>query len=298
MADKLLIAVSVVIAVVLALSIAILSTPIYRAEILLAPVESQSRGPMAALAGRFGGLAEFAGITLPSEGTRVDNALAILESREFLIRFIEEEGIKPLLFPGNWDSQKKTWFVRGPSVADRLKVLLGLTPQTVESSDLVPGEPSALDAYEIFDKDILRVSRDSETGLVTVAIETEYRMLAPEWANRLVQRLNADLRARAIDRATKSIEYLRQQSEETSLADLRSALFRLIEEQIQTITLAKVNDEFVFEILDPAVAPDPDDEISPKRLLILLLGGISGLLVGILAALLRGARAVRTQDHP
>jgi uncharacterized protein involved in exopolysaccharide biosynthesis len=42
----------------------------------------------------------------------------------------------------------------------------------------------------------------------------------------------------------------------------------------------------VFRVLDPAQAPEPDDIYKPKRVLLVALGLVTGLLVGVFAALM------------
>ena len=48
---------------------------------------------------------------------------------------------------------------------------------------------------------------------------------------------------RDIEEAEKSIAYLQQQISQTNIADLRTALYSLVEEQTKTLMLANVRDE-------------------------------------------------------
>ena len=56
--------------------------------------------------------------------------------------------------------------------------------------------------------------------------------------------------------AGKSIEYLKQQVANTSLADLQAMFFELIQSQTETVMLAEVRPEYVFKTIDPAVVPE------------------------------------------
>ena len=77
---------------------ALLMTPIYRAEVLMAPALFEEGEPaLSALAAQFGGLASFGGPNL-GRGSDTDKAIASLNSREFTEKFIEDEQLFPVLF--------------------------------------------------------------------------------------------------------------------------------------------------------------------------------------------------------
>jgi uncharacterized protein involved in exopolysaccharide biosynthesis len=270
---------------IVALTVSLLMTPIYRAPVLLAPID-QERGSsgLGAIMGRLGGLADLAGVSLPSAGD-LETSLATLKSREFITSFIDEQNLKPVLFAQYWDATNDAWIDRGPSLAERVRRRIGLEESKPSNLDLEPGEPSDWKAYEKFKGEVLSVNNDRETGLVTVATEWEDPTLAASWANLLVERLNSRLRRRAITDAERSIAYLRDQVEQTSLADLRAVLFRVIEEHTKNITLAQVSEEYAFTVIDPAVPPE--EKVRPKRLLIVVLGFVLGVVVSVLALFLR-----------
>src|SRR3569832_1166024 len=83
--------------------------PIYRAEVLLAPVSEEENGSMSALASQFGGLASLAGISLGSGGSSTEQALATLRARSFLVPFIEEHNLLPVFFADIWNEASKSW---------------------------------------------------------------------------------------------------------------------------------------------------------------------------------------------
>ena len=131
-----------------AVAVAFLMTPIYRAEVLLAPVSDEQQSSMSAIASQFGGLASLAGINLGSSASNTDQVIATLRSRSFIGNFIAERHLMQVLFADKWDATNKTW--------------------NVSSQDDVP---TALDAYKLFDDDILNVTTDKKTGIITLAVE-------------------------------------------------------------------------------------------------------------------------------
>jgi uncharacterized protein involved in exopolysaccharide biosynthesis len=265
-----------------------MKTPIYRAEVLLSPVSSEGVGKrgLGAFASQFGGLASLAGISMPGGGD-VETALATIKSRKFITEYVAAENLKPILFEDNWDAGKQAWIQKTSSTNAVKSWLLPSTPDMNRSGEqLAPGEPSAWNVYNLF-SNILFVSQDKKTGLVTVAVEWKDPMLAAQWANRLVVKLNTELRQRAVDEGEKSIAYLNQQIEQTSISDLRSVLFKLIEEHTKSITLAKANEEYALKVIDPA--SPPERKIKPNRKLMLVLGVITGGVLSLLIVFVRRA---------
>ena len=80
-------------------------------------------------------------------------------------------------------------------------------------------------------------------------------------------------------KASENIAYLTEKLEQTAIIDMQNVFFSLIEEQMKTKMLAKLDDEYVFKIIDPAVIPE--ERCKPKRALIVAVGTIIGGMIGI-----------------
>ncbi len=256
-----------------AIAAALLMTPVYRAETLLLTVEEEQVPELGNLTSRFSGLASLAGINV-SVGSAGEEALATLTSRGFIEHFVRDLDLMPVLFADQWDAETKSW-------------------NSDDSDDI----PTMYDAYEKFDEELLKVNPDWDTGLVTVAIEWENPAQAADWVNLMVSRVNAEMRARAIDEATRTIDALNAELQSTSVIEMRQAIFRLAEAQIQKRILAKVRNQYSFRVIDTARAPDEDQHIRPKRPVLVAAGLVLGLTLGIgvalLLELLAKARAAR-----
>lgn len=253
---KLLIGLSSLGAGVLALSCSFLMTPVYRAEVTIAPV-SEERGAAASLSSQLGGLASLAGINLPSGGGSADANAAILKSRELATRFIEKEGLMPTLFEAEWDAVNRRWL---ETAQDKL--------------------PTQWKAYQLFDTGVRKIQEDKKTGIIKLSIDWKDPKLAAQWANGLVRAANEHIRQRAIREAEQSMAYLNEEVSKTSVVGMQEILYRLIEKQMQTVTLARARDEYAFAIIDKAVPPER--KLSPKRGMI---ATVSSMTVGLLAAL-------------
>ena len=90
---------------------ALISTPIYRAELMMvtADEEQSSLFGSGGMGGNLGGLASLAGIAVNSTSQNVNTALAILGSRSFTEEYIVEKNLMPILFDHKWDEEKLVW---------------------------------------------------------------------------------------------------------------------------------------------------------------------------------------------
>jgi uncharacterized protein involved in exopolysaccharide biosynthesis len=241
--------------------LALLSRPVYRAEVVVVPVQAQqTTGGMLSLVGQFPGFAGLAGLS--GEDSEIQEAIAILRSRKFTSEFIQDNNLLPILFASDWDSESGQWAVPPDE------------------------QPTLWDAYTVFHREIRSISDESATGIVTIAIEWHDPVVAATWANALVDRLNSRMRDRAVEEAERSLEYLREQLDTTSLVELREGLARLIETQLNKVMLANSRQEYLFRTIDPADPPDPDDYIKPNRAVLILSGGFGGFFLGVLVALI------------
>ena len=236
-----------------AVAIALLMTPVFRAETLLAPAQQEKGGGFSAMASQFGGLASLAGINLGGGDSSTDEAIALLKSREFTTKFIKEENLLPALFDDKWVAASKQW------------------------KD-VDDPPTPWDAFKLFDQ-FRMINIDANTGIVTLAIEWKDPEQAANWANKLVERINTQLRNEAILKAEKSIQYLNKELAKTSVIEVKQSIYSLIEAQTKNKMLANTQDEYAFRVLDRAVAPE--ESIRPKRKLIVVIGFILGGMLGI-----------------
>jgi uncharacterized protein involved in exopolysaccharide biosynthesis len=242
---------------IIAVAYALLATPIYKAEVLLAPVEEESsQGGLGSFASQYGGIASLAGINLGGSSSNIETNIATLKSREFIYRFIKDNELMPVLFEDMWDKGKKAWISNDPEEI-----------------------PTQWKAYNVLLESILKIDRDKDTGLVKLNILWKDPKLATKWANDLVDRINAHIRAKAVTEAQKSIDYLEQEIAKSSDVSMREILYRLIEKQAQTITLAQVREQYAFSIIDPAVVPEKWDK--PNRRLIVVLGTVVGGFISI-----------------
>ena len=265
-----------VISVVYALSL----PNIYAANALLAPAES-SGGGLSSLMRQYGGLASLAGVSLPTgeEGSRAQLGMQLMRSRSFIGDFVERRNILPeLMAVESWDAGS------GDVIFDAESYDAASKKWVRDVDPSKSAEPSSQEAHKAFSA-ILDVSQGKQTGYVTVSIAHQSPIVAAQWVNWLVEDVNAAVKAQDVAEAEKSIEYLKQQIANTSLADLQAMFFELIQSQTETVMLAEVRPEYVFKTIDPAVIPE--EKSKPSRSVICVLGTLLGGMLGVVIVLIR-----------
>jgi len=239
---------------VLALIYALLSPVTYKAETIIVSA-SETQNTASSLTAQLGGLASLAGVNLGGDQS-TDTTLAILKSRTFLVDFVKENHLAPILFPNQWNTKTNQW----------------------DDPESTPGD---LAIHQSFGS-LLSANQDQKTQLITVAIEWKDPEQAATWVNQIVKHLNDHLRSHDISQSERNIQFLQEQLKTTSLVEIQRALYQMIENQTKTKMLANTREDYAFRVLDPAITPE--QRTKPKRTLIVILGSILGVMLGIFLA--------------
>jgi len=280
-AGKWLIAGITLASLVIAATVALMLPNIYRSEALLAPNQNQGAGGLSSLAAEYGGLAGLAGINLrTATSDKTALGLEILRSRKFISDFIQRHDILvPLMAANGWNGKSRELEID----SDVYDIVAKKWVRKVRAPR--SAIPSRQESYEVFNEEILSVAQDRKTGFVTIAVDHYSPEIAKKWVDWLAQDINTTIMRQEVEEAEQAIEYLNKQISATSLAELQSVFFGLIEEKTKIVMLAKESPEYIFRTIDPAVEPELPSR--PKRGIITTLGMFLGGLVGILSVLLR-----------
>lgn len=243
-------------AIVISVITALLSRPVYRAEAVVAPVGESALSNLGGLANQLGGLAGLAGGLLGGSSKDWNKALAVLRSRHLIEQLVTRENLLPVLFP-----EKR----RRP--------------------------PTMGDAVLLFRNRILQIREDPKTGIATVRVEWFDPKVAATWANELVAIADEEQRARVVTDADTSLKQLQLQLAEADGVELRTAIARLIEEQLKAKMVAGVRSQFQYQVIDRAVPADPDKRVQPTRKTMVLAGTLAGILLGVLVVMTRYQRS-------
>ena len=229
----------------------------YRAEVLLASSESKTQNPSLAQSG----LAALAGINFPSAtDDKTLIAIETLKSRKFISEFlIRHEALPALMAPISWNSEE-----------DILEV----------------GEyhGSIQQATKRFMAIFSAVKLSRNTPFVLLNIEHISPTQGRDWLEAMVKDLNQFLSERDLAEVENSIKYLQEQINKTNVSDLQQLFYSMIEAQTGKAMLAEVRPEYVFRVIDPAIAPEL--KYSPYRALITLQSVVYSLVAIIVLCVL------------
>lgn len=256
------------------IAVTLVTTPMYRVKATLVPSESSSDGLFGSLLGSLGGLPTMMGMGSMSQDYTTE-ALALFESRQFIQQFISDENLLPKLFPKAWDATKGAWRVEPDKV------------------------PTLWKSYERF-TNRFRAFKNRKSGLVTVEMDWPDGQEAARLVNSIIARVNYDMRSRAMQEASLSIDFLQKEVDGARTIELQRTIYGMIESQIKLKAVASARQQFAFKVLDPALAPDADDRIRPKPVLYVAGGIVIGGMLGMVVALVMGmgsAPAVRTASR-
>ncbi len=254
---------------------------LYKASAVLVAANDEKSSGLAAMASQFGGLASLAGINVDG-GTTDDKAisLATLQSRKFINAFIDKYALLPaLMATKSWDqnNNKLVYDLQKYDGKDWLN-----DPKRVGQTL----EPSSWDSYKVF-KNLLEVSEDKDTGIITISITHLSPYIAQKWVNWLVYELNSWMKEESLTETNRNIEYLEQQLDRTKVIEMQNVFYQIIEEQTKTLMLAEVKEEYAFRTIDPPVVPE--EKAGPKRALICILATLFGVILGMAIVMVRYA---------
>jgi capsular polysaccharide biosynthesis protein len=279
---KLSIALVTALSAVIAVSVALYLPNKYTSEALLAPrIDGGAGGALGQLASQYGGLASLAGVNIGgfNEGGKSAIAIEVLKSREFFGKYLYESVLIDLMAADGWDRASNTSTIDA-EVYDSL-----LQTWVREVRPELQVKPSIQEAHERFTTSFLAVSEDKQNGFVTVGVTHFSPFVARDWVLLMVNGVNDAVRARDVEEAENSIAFLNEQRQKTSLVYLTEVFAELIEQQTKTVMLASTSDEYVFQIIEPPVAPEVKS--GPRRALICMLGVLLGGFLAVLYVLIR-----------
>ena len=251
----------------------------YKATALLAPAQSDGGGLSGAL-GQLGGLASLAGVSLGGgESGEAQIAQEVMKSWSYIEGFIADNNIAVEVYAAEgwskgsnelqidddlYDTETKTWSVENDTTGE-------------------VGPPSSWKLFESF-SERLTVSEDKKSGLVSVSIEYYSPQIAKQWVDLYVQSVNRFMQQRQVDKVTRNINYLQEQIEKTSIAQMQEVFYTIIEEQTKNKMLAEASPEYAFVAVGPSMVPELKSQ--PKRALICILGTLLGGMLSVLMVLI------------
>jgi uncharacterized protein involved in exopolysaccharide biosynthesis len=230
----------------------------YIAETLVKTSANNSSGN--AMDGGLAGLLGFQGqgTQLSSSLTDLPSTIAIMNSREFLEKFIIDHQLMTEIFNEQWDKTNKKWKnEEEPSVTDGFKAL--------KKSIKIVFDPIAWTRRQI--------------GYAQIEVSWKNSNNAAYIANHLVEDINLYLSLQMISEAKKSIDFLDEQAIKTNVITVKESLYALKTEQLRNMMLANSSKDFALIVIDNALPPEFPS--SPKRVQFVIVSTIFGFLFSL-----------------
>jgi uncharacterized protein involved in exopolysaccharide biosynthesis len=129
------------------------------------------------------------------------------------------------------------------------------------------------------------VNEDKKTGLITVGTQWKDPSVAAFWTNTIVDRLNDQMRTRVLTEGEANVAYLEKELAETNVVEMKLALSRILETELQKVMVARGDKQYAFRVVDHADVPKWRSW--PKRKVIVAVGILAGGLAGLVAVFVR-----------
>lgn len=240
----------------------------YRSSALLVP--SKDSASNASGLGSIGGVAALAGINIGS-GTvsDVDIAIETLKSRDFILNFIENHGLKAnIVAAKRWNED-----------TGKLEYIDSIYVEEAGGQLEFVGNPEFYNDSFVLDEfsKMFSLKQSPDKGFVQLSFVHKSPVVAEFVLDAIIKDINSVMRDRAIAESNKNIKYLEKKISEVAYSELREVFYSLIEEQIKNSMIAETRTDYVFSIIDSPYTPD--EAAGPQRILF-------GLIIGLLAVLL------------
>ena len=250
----------------------------YRSEAILVARDSSNNQSMFS---EYAGLASLAGINISgSEENSVIEVIEIIKSREFIRHLTTFEGVMPSIMAAksyddstgqieyqkskyNSETKEWNWKSRGKKVR----------------------APSYLEAHEVFMKEMLSISQDPKNGLVSIKIEHISPIFAKDFLSLIIQEANRIKRNKDIQTSSEALDFLKNELANTPLVEIQESINQLIQAQLETQMVAKINEEYTLVMIEPPFIPEKHSR--PSRSLISIIGTVAGFIFSIWMVLFR-----------
>ena len=247
----------------------------YKATALLSPAQSSGGGLSGAL-GQLGGLASLAGVSIGGgESSEAQVAQEIMKSWNFIEGFIKSNDLAVEIYAAEGWSKSSNSLQINSDLYDESD-----SQWLVENNDTGElGPPSSWKLFQDF-VEMLSVSEDKKSGLVSVSIEYYSPQIAKHWLDLYVAAINGHMQERKMAEVTRNITYLEAQIKKTNIAEMKEVFYTIIEEQIKSKMLAEASPDYAFVPVSPSMVPE--EKSQPKRALICILGTLLGGMLSVL----------------
>ncbi len=225
-------------------------TELWKPEVTIYPSEKDKDGASSINSA----LSQF--ISPVAQDSKSAKHLAILLSRNFLIKFIQDEKIEKELFEKDWNLDKGIWKDDPPSKNELYRTM----------------------------KNIIEIDKEEATGIIRVSITWHDKEFASSTANKLINKLNNHIRLSEVEDYRNQLKFIEEQIKNTNLNEVKLVLFNIVEKLTSNIMIAETKTQYAFKIIDYAYPPEY--RFFPQRTNLVLLWTFIGFFLSCILSIL------------
>ena len=225
-------------------------TELWKPEVTIYPSEKDKDGASSINSA----LSQF--ISPVAQDSKSAKHLAILLSRNFLIKFIQDEKIEKELFEKDWNLDKGIWKDDPPSKNELYRTM----------------------------KNIIEIDKEEATGIIRVSITWHDKEFASSTANKLINKLNNHIRLSEVEDYRNQLKFIEEQIKNTNLNEVKLVLFNIVEKLTSNIMIAETKTQYAFKVIDYAYPPEY--RFFPQRTNLVLLWTFIGFFLSCILSIL------------
>ena len=253
-----------------------LSLPnIYKSQAIISSASSSS-GNLSSTISQYSGLADMAGISLPSQGgsDKFSMGLEVIKSLSFFEKLIEKYDLFfELQAPKGWNPSDNS-LVIDPEIYD-----VEENKWISEDRFAKNGKPSIQKAHRDFLYN-LSIDVDKQTKFVHIAYSHFSPNVAKKVLDSILLEINEISRTEDIAMSEESIKYLQKERAGTQFTEVKSGINSIIQNRIETIALAKASQEYLVKVLSEPYVPELKS-LPDRKFIVILSFILSSVLSSI-----------------
>jgi len=245
---------------------------IYKSQAILSPLDSTQNLDQS----RAGAFANLTGVQF---GDSANKSLAlvakeVVKTPEFFSNFYENDFLLAQLIAVKGYSPEKRQLIYDKNIFN------------IEEKEWAQGfsKPNLLEVHGNFINRIEFI-KNKNTKFFEISFEHMSPISAKEWLDLIIRDLGEYMKKREVEKAKASLNYLQNQITSTKIPEIRNIFSEVIKTHIQTIMLAEIHENIVFETIQSPYQPIYKDR--PSRSFICIFITIFGFFVSVLIVLVK-----------
>ena len=268
---------------------------IYEAAAVITTVSERDSSSSAAMqmlgASGLAGLADVAGVSFPG-GQKLNVLESYLKSNIVREKVIVKNDLLPVLFPKQWDKEKREWKRHSPGF---LRKTLNALSRVVAANDTAMQKPESDRGPTISDglralQGMVIVKNNVKANTLTITVDDRDPRMAANMVTYVLDALQDHLSEEKKRSANENRDYLKGQLVKAVDPLTRQKIYSLLSKQIETALMAEVKGN-IFTVIDPPRVPDR--KVKPHRARLVINSFILSLVIGMFLAVYLEKRRVR-----